>query len=419
MPTIATGFVAGIVTGIVTEIVSQIYINKKENDTNKYKEIILKSLHNYKDSTNTTYNNNITEYNFLQGQLGNCGMVASMATLARNRELYNKVVPGGQNFHINSRSNSSEFVFNLYKFGKLHKVVVNGNLPANNDRLNYCRSYNKNLVGPLLEKALIKLHFDGKYESADAVAGHNVLTSFTDNFFEQHRIINNGSRSKVDDVISHGLKNNSQMVVEFYDTISKYGLKGHHYYSLVDKKDSLVRLYNPHGNLLSVPKNIFFESLKHFEISYYNNKVFGMPEIKTNLEISDSWSALKKNENVHTKKYDMIVEVDDTKVLINLIVKLDKDVYTSCCIFSESDQKTKLTKCFINQRSVRANLKRGKYWVQVKMRDQNENGDSELPSNYLENGGNYFLFRLAASKQCLVKKRVVEEKSKMNREKVF
>ena len=96
------------------------------------------------------------------------GMIASMATLASNRELYNKVVPSGQNFNISSQSNSSEFVFNVYKFGKLHKVVVGG-IPNDVCALEWTcsQSYNMNIVGPLQEKTLIKLHFDGKYESTD------------------------------------------------------------------------------------------------------------------------------------------------------------------------------------------------------------------------------------------------------------
>ena len=67
-------------------------------------------------------------------------------------------------------------------------------------------------------------------------------------------------------------------------------------------------------------------------------------------------------------------------------------------MFSESDQKFNLTKFFKHQKSFRTNLKNGKYCFLVKMVDRNENGGSELSSNYLENGGNNFILRLAASK---------------------
>ena len=140
-----------------------------------------------------------------------------------------------------------------------------------------------------------------------------------------------------------------------------------------------------------------------------------MPETKTYVEFTNTWPALKNNGNVHTKKYEMMVEQDDTEVLINLILKHHYGIYTSFRIFFELDQAIKLTHIFLNQKSFRANLKNGKYCVQVKMRGINENGGSELSSNYLENGGNDFLFRLAASKQCSVKKRVVKETENQQR----
>ena len=44
---------------------------------------------------------NLTERNFIQGGLGNCGMIAAQASLANNRELLKEVVPGNQRFENN------------------------------------------------------------------------------------------------------------------------------------------------------------------------------------------------------------------------------------------------------------------------------------------------------------------------------
>ena len=41
----------------------------------------------------------VTDLNFIQGKLGNCGMIASMASLVNNRELLEKVVPVNQNYN--------------------------------------------------------------------------------------------------------------------------------------------------------------------------------------------------------------------------------------------------------------------------------------------------------------------------------
>ena len=262
-------FAKGLVIGSSVEYLRQLILMMKAT---KDREVILKSYRNYENDTRAFYKDSITEYNFLQGMLGNCGMIASMATLASNIELYNKVVPSGQNFQINSKSytsDSSEFVFYLYKFGKLYKVVVDKTLPTDEKGLFYSRSYNENLVGPFLEKALIALHFDGKYESARSVKGENVLTSISNNLFEKYRILptilNNYSELKVDDVIDHGLKTKSPMVVGFYRDISKYGLNGMHYYCLVDKKDNQVKLYDPHGFSVSLPKKVFSDNLYTLE----------------------------------------------------------------------------------------------------------------------------------------------------------
>ena len=112
--------------------------------------------------SNDNDDNNITLYNFKQGYLGNCGMISSMSLLAIYKDLYNKVVPRGQNFDMN---NSSKVVFHLYKQGILYEVMVDKTLPTKNNTLICCRSFNNNLVGPLLEKALVCLHFDRNYFS--------------------------------------------------------------------------------------------------------------------------------------------------------------------------------------------------------------------------------------------------------------
>ena len=76
----------------------------------------------------------VIQLNFWQSRyLGNCGMIAAMATLALDKEIYIKVVPEGQNLidnpHQCLNNDPLLFTFNLYKQGKLQKVVVNKSLP--------------------------------------------------------------------------------------------------------------------------------------------------------------------------------------------------------------------------------------------------------------------------------------------------
>ena len=159
---------------------------------------------------------NVTEHSFIQGKLANCGMVAAMASLANNRELINKVIPKGQNFKRDSLSDSkevSEFQFNLYKYGKPHRAVVNESLffwddPVKLNKLYYSDGRDRNFVGPLLEKALMETHFKGDYKSAGSVDAVNVLTSFTNSFFEEFYDCDLiGLGYKLEDLITHGKKN--------------------------------------------------------------------------------------------------------------------------------------------------------------------------------------------------------------------
>ena len=149
-------------------------------------------------------------------------MIAAMASLANNSELINKVVPKNQTFKNKSLTDYkeiSEFVFNLYKHGKLYHVVVNESLTFWNDsvdsnNLYYSDGMNQNFVGPLLEKALVELLFAGNYKLARSIDGAIVLTSFSNALFEEFYdsdLVYLGYNLK--DVLTHGINTNSLMVV--------------------------------------------------------------------------------------------------------------------------------------------------------------------------------------------------------------
>ena len=368
-------------------------------------------------------------YNFKQGELGNCGMVSSMSTLAySNKDLYNKVVPIDQNFDSN---NSSEVVFNLYKLGKLYEIEVNKTLPTKNNSLVHCRSSNDNLVGPLLEKALVYLHFDGNYESAEGVPASFVMSSLTNNFFEEFYFLANENYHDVIKLISHGLETKSQMVVAFPDKQAlKLNLETDHYYSLLNVEkyeNNFIKLYDPHGEIVSIRENGFVDTRKMFEICYCENKIFGIPEIKTLIELKDSWPLLRNsNKKTHFVDYDLLIKEDETKILINLNVKkFSNEVKPIILIVNKSKEMEVVNKSFslhklddtntIFQRySLRENLNCGQYKIRVYISNYKINVEScEECRKYLENGGNEFLFRLAASKQCSVEKSVKNESDKI------
>ena len=372
--------------------------------------------------------NNTSLFNFIQGSLGNCGMVSSISLLANNKYLYEKVIPKGQDFDI---KNPSKVMFHLYKLGELHKVIVDKKLLYDGNELKYCRSINSNLIGPLLEKALVFLHFDGNYESAKSVPASFILSSLTNNFFETFYFHTNKNCLDINKLISCGLKSKSLMVVTFKDKRAlKLNLRNHHFYSLVNvekSKTNSIKLYNPHGEIVSIPEKDFVETRKVFEICYSENKIFGIPEIKTLIELKDNWPLLKmSNEKTHFAEYDLLINEDETEILINLILKKFSTKIKPIILIIKSNNEMEIVNSslsihkfdnvdtFYHRYSLRENLNRGKYKIRVVISKLGEIESCQECRKYLENGGDEFLIRIAASKHCSVKKSVKKEKNEKN-----
>ena len=126
---------------------------------------VIKSHHNDNNTDDV-----ISEKGFVQDECsGNCCLFAAVGTLPSNIEQCNKVVPpSGQN----RWDERTRFVFNIHKFGKLHRFAIDVvSLPVTSENeLDYSGSENNNMVGLMLEKALVDLHFDGEYPLSDGVA---------------------------------------------------------------------------------------------------------------------------------------------------------------------------------------------------------------------------------------------------------
>ena len=336
--------------------------------------------------------------------------------------MINKVVPPDQNFKNIAVSDNKEFRFNLYKNGKPHLVVVNESLPFWNDpvkfnKLYYSKGRDQNFVGTLLEKALVELHFKGDYGLAHGVDAVTVLASFENGYFEAfHDTDLSDFGYKLKDLITHGKKTNSLMVISFKNKVSKYNIRSHHSYSLIDHKDDIVKLYNPHGKTLMIPINILVENIARLNIFYVENAIFRIPTPKTAVDFSDSWNGSDKR-NTHVD-YELIVEKDDTEVLVNIHSKKYNDIVRVIQIIPINDNTTSskeengtdalesVTSGNHAKSSLRAVLRKGKYTLRFlqKVYDRKISKKPLKYSDYLENDKNYFFFRFAASKQCNVRK---------------
>ena len=247
------------------------------------------------------------------------------------------MVPAGQNFRRGSRQR--KFEFNIYKLGKLHRVAVDKvGLPRNKENeLIYSDSNNDDMIGPLLEKALVDLHFDGDYESTYGICFSFVLSSFTNSYYEDFPSVSIGLTFDISEVINHGLKTNSPMVVSFeVDTADGLLLKNH-YYTLVNVTNNVVKLYNPNGHFRLISKTCFYKNLVSFQISYFKNKVFRFPEIENSVEFYKTWAAMKQNKSVNFKHFNLVSDEDNTGLLINLIFKKDPNKVIEPQIFITTD----------------------------------------------------------------------------------
>ena len=167
------------------------------------------------------FDERVTVESFIQQRLGNCGMIAPMATLVTNEEIFHRVVPKGQRFK--TCLPCSGFTFNLCNNGIHHCVKVNDILPFINNRLMYFTTKNQSVVGPLLEKALVQLLLYGNYELSERVNAWNVFTSLTNNFCETFSNLSNDLICEMTDVINHGITCKSLVVMDF--KAPKYGIK--------------------------------------------------------------------------------------------------------------------------------------------------------------------------------------------------
>ena len=385
--------------------------NNKSKDQQKKSDpdIMLRSLTDAKKYAR--FNNNITEYNFIQGNVGNCGTIAAMASLATNHEIFNKVFQ--QSDPINKAvlqsgpisSNPSQLVFNLFKSGKSRRVVVDDCLPFLSNELYSSSSWNDNFVGALLEKALIKLHFDGKYESSEGFDSSISLTSFSNTIIESFSVNHPSLCYSAHDFIKHGVSTKSLMVVTFKSSSHKYGLYTQHQYTLTDMSKEFVKLYNPHGETLLVPKYCFFDCLRFINICYFENRVFEMLEIKTLTELTECWCPVENKDKFLCIELCLLVEEDHTDLVINFLGKPGLKLYIKCfkAVGNEwvCDHETPMLYTYDGYRS---SFGSGAYVIVFRAYgDKNIDIFDEIWRN-LEEDENKMFFRFASSKHFTIEK---------------
>ncbi|ESO02773.1 hypothetical protein HELRODRAFT_112487 [Helobdella robusta] len=123
----------------------------------------------------------ISSQDLIQGELGNCWLVAACCCLAIDKSVWSQVIPDVKDQEWDAKQPEKYagiFHFRFWRYGVWTDVVIDDLLPCRRGQLVYLRSKAQNeFWSPLLEKAYAKLI--GSYEALDGGELSEALEDFT------------------------------------------------------------------------------------------------------------------------------------------------------------------------------------------------------------------------------------------------
>ena len=191
--------------------------------------------------------NTFKTHDFMQGDVGNCGLIASLASLSRRSEFLKEIAPKI------IFENKLQFEFKMFSRGKPTKVTVDYNLPLDgNKSLVFARPIrnDKFPLASYFEKAFVKKACFNSYKNSEKTDPLFAFTSFSECMSIRRWWETEESKQNLMKFIKYEVDSKSSLVMTLSPRLYTEEEFSAHAYDVIDYNyyHKAVKLYDPNCN---------------------------------------------------------------------------------------------------------------------------------------------------------------------------